>query len=138
MVIWCFDPGETTGVFFSDGYTAQVPYEEFSSFLYSHLETCDVGDKLPELIIVEQTNIYDKRAGMARKNLVPTIEVQGYIVMLAKLYGVPTKYQWNRDKNKVSDDLLEEHGILVRPKTKWRHANDAARHYLYHMNRKVR
>lgn len=139
MIVWCFDPGETTGVFMSDGltdYRAQIEYPQIFSWTYSMLEDADVRDRLPETIIVERVNIFDSRASRARKNLQPTLDVQGYLTGIAHLYAVPVVLQWNRDKNKVSDTDLDLHGILMKPKTKWRHTNDAARHYVYWSNRK--
>lgn len=41
-------------------------------------------------------------------------------------------YQTTSDKAIATDARLEEYGLLVKPKTKWRHANDAMRHLLHY------
>lgn len=49
-----------------------------------------------------------------------------------ELPHVTIEYQFSRDKGRIRDETLEAYGLLIKPKTPWRHANDAARHLVHY------
>lgn len=121
-MIIAIDPGDTTGIFTLSGH---VQLREF--------HVIDYMDGLHENIaithvIMERFNLYDRRT---KANAGWALDVIGAVTYWCWSHEVPLSLQWNRDKNKVPDKVLEEKGFLMKPKTKWRHANDAARHYVY-------
>lgn len=123
------DPGDTTGAFLADGLAhLQMTGFGFVSWLSASL---DRADFVVEVVVLERMNLRDPRA-RSTSNLQRGLDVIGCVRWLCSVHEVPLVEQWNRDKNQVSDDLLDEHGMLMRPKTRWRHANDAARHALYY------
>lgn len=88
-----------------------------------------------EHVIVERFNLYDRRS---KANAGWALDVIGAVTYWCWSNDVPLALQWNRDKNQVPDKMLEDNGMLMRPKHQWRHANDAARHYLYWKTRNGR
>jgi hypothetical protein len=88
-----------------------------------------------DVVIIERMNIRDKRIKVASENVQMGLNIIGVTRYFCMLYDVPLIEQWNADKNKVTNDALEAEGMLTKPRTKWRHANDAARHYYFYMQK---
>ena len=126
-MIVCIDPGDTTGIY-ADGFYAQVKEFIVIDVLDGQHESEGV-----EVVVLERFNLYDKRT---KANAQHTLDVIGAVTYWCWKHEVQLVLQWNRDKNQVTDADLDARGMLAKPKSKWRHANDAARHYLYYMNRK--
>ena len=123
MSVVAIDPGDTTGVYMTIGGHAQL--SEFHVVRY--IELLHEGFPI-EHVVMERFNLYDKRT---KANASWALNVIGAVTYWCWDTSVPLTLQWNRDKNKVPDTVLEREGLLMKPKTKWRHANDAARHYVY-------
>lgn len=127
------DPGETTGVF----YTLHSNHGGFDAKgwlvmdgITGLLDTCAF-----DIIIIEKFNLYDKRS---KANAQWPLDIIGACKWEAHNREIDIALQWNRDKNQVTDQMLDDRGILTRPKHKGRHINDAARHYVYWATRNER
>ena len=122
-MIVSIDPGDTTGLYMSSG-----THSQFSEF---HVVEAIVAvhDYVGiQHVIMERFNLYDKRT---KANAGWALDVIGAVTFWCWQHEIPLSLQWNRDKNKVTDTMLADAGMLKTPKKEWRHANDAARHYLY-------
>lgn len=131
MNVLAIDPGDTTGIFASSG-SHHVQMTEFH--VIDYLERLH-DDSPIEHVVMERFNLYDKRS---KANAGWALNVIGAVTYWCWDAAVPLTLQWNRDKNQVSDKMLEDKGMLIKPKHKWRHANDAARHYVYWQTRNGR
>jgi len=121
------DPGDTTGLWHPEFWHLQREAYEAVTWLH---HVIDRADYIIDEVVIERMNLRDRR-GKSTTNLQRGLDVIGCVRWICSVYAIPIAEQWNRDKNQVSDDLLDEHGMLKTPKTRWRHANDAARHALY-------
>jgi hypothetical protein len=124
--ILAIDPGDTTG-FRRWNQSAQV---------YG-LAACDwVARELDEtpvhVVVLEKMNLGDKRARKAIRDLQMGLNVIGFVRWFCWSHEILLVEQTNADKNQVTDDMLEELGLLLTPKKTWRHANDAARHMVFY------
>lgn len=85
-----------------------------------------------DLVVLERINLRDRRVAMAAKDLQMALNVIGVVRWTCAVSNVQLVEQWNRDKNQVTDKMLDEHDMLSTPKSSWKHANDAARHVLFY------
>lgn len=127
LSILSIDPGNTTGIWTPEG-ACQIQGYTAIKYLEGTIRKID-----HEVVVIERMNLREKRTAMAVNDIQIGLDVIGCVRYFCWCTDTVLYEQWNWDKNKVSDELLIEHGMLMTPKSKWRHANDAARHALFHM-----
>lgn len=131
LLMMAIDPGDTTGFWHTAGAHAQISGWNAASYIHGMLSK----DIPVDVVIIERMNIRDKRIKVASESVQMGLNIIGVTRYFCMLYDIPLIEQWNADKNKVSDAALEAEGMLLKPKTKWRHANDAARHAYFYMQK---
>lgn len=142
MIIIGVDPGETTGLFVTGhGLTIghMQPREWDAVTLFRHwLRMWPV-----DVVVMEKFNVHEKRTKLAGADINWPLDIIGAVkwtfVDEYKDRDAVMVGQWNYERRKVTDELLEERGYLAKPVTVMRHANDAARHVLkYQLNQERR
>lgn len=133
------DPGETTGIFLEGGgAVGHMQPREWDALHVFH-------DMLhlwrPDVVVIEQFNIHEDRTKLAGTDVQWPLDVIGAVKWecMQATWDLAVVGQWNYQRKKVTDDMLEERGWLAKPVTVMRHANDAARHVLrYALNEERR
>lgn len=124
------DPGPTCGFYLSGlhyrGCAQKVGLLDSGDFMREMISMWQV-----DAVVMEDFNLTDRRITNGPE-MHATTECIGALkyVLLGAPYPILVYMRWNYQKNKVTDAMLDEHGMLRRPLREWRHANDAARHLL--------